>query len=232
MRCTAVLRASAFSRTAYRQAQRFKKLAHPLLCLLVSYTTLARDSARRARRHSRLLAHVSRFSRVHPTYAHATRPRKTRNRAAIAQKYFKSKIRRLFTVLPCAVVAVLYTFHLHTASRAGHTECVRLLLSAGAGSDIDRLNPQKRTALQCAIGNYEVPYPRHTYPLLLAAGATIPSNTTDGYLRKIRAAGGFPAYEKAHRQALATKFAAKALPRLPTDVAAQVVAFAFHVGYY
>ena len=67
---------------------------------------------------------------------------------------------------------------------------------------------------------------------LLAAGATIPSNTTDGYLRKIRAAGGCPAHQKAHRQALATKFAAKALPRLPTDVAAQVVAFAFHVGYY
>ena len=52
------------------------------------------------------------------------------------------------------------------------------------------------------------------------------------YLRKVTAAGGFPAYEKAHRQALATKFAAKAFPRLPTEVAAQVVAFAFHVGYY
>ena len=72
---------------------------------------------------------------------------------------------------------------------------------------------------------------RRVFPLLLAAGATIPSNTTDAYLRKV-AAVGFPAYEKAHRQALATKFAAKAFPRLPTDVAAQVVAFAFHVGYY
>ena len=52
------------------------------------------------------------------------------------------------------------------------------------------------------------------------------------YLRKVAAAGGFPAYEKAHRQALATKFAAKAFPRLPTDVAGHVVVFAFHVGYY
>ena len=52
------------------------------------------------------------------------------------------------------------------------------------------------------------------------------------YLRKVAAAGGFPAYEKARRQELATKFAAKAFPRLPTEVAAQVVAFAFHVGYY
>ena len=68
--------------------------------------------------------------------------------------------------------------------------------------------------------------------MLLAAGATIPSDAYDAYLRKVAAAGGFPAYEKAHRQALATKFAAKAFPRLPTDVAAHVVAFAFHVGYY
>ena len=73
---------------------------------------------------------------------------------------------------------------------------------------------------------------RRVFPLLLAAGATIPSETTNPYLRKVAAAGGFKAYEKAHRQALATKFAAKAFPRLPTDVAAQVVAFAFHVGYY
>ena len=73
---------------------------------------------------------------------------------------------------------------------------------------------------------------RRIYPLLLATGASIPSHAEDAYLRKVAAAGGFPAYEKAHRQALATKFAAKALPRLPTDVAAQVVAFAFHVGYY
>ena len=115
---------------------------------------------------------------------------------------------------------------LHTASRAGHTECVRVLLSAGAALDIDLVNPLNETALQCAI-----PHKRHIYPLLLAAGATIPSDTTDAYLCKV-AAVGFPAYEKAHRQTLATKFAAKAFPRLPVEVAAQVVAFAFHVGYY
>ena len=34
-----------------------------------------------------------------------------------------------------------------------------------------------------------------------------------------------------HRQALVA-LAAKCFPRLPTEVAAQVVAFAFHVGYY
>ena len=116
---------------------------------------------------------------------------------------------------------------LHTASRAGHTECVRLLLSAGAGSVIDHRNLQNQTALECATRYGR----RRLYPMLLAAGATIPSDAYDAYLRKV-AAVGFPAYEKAHRQALATKFAAKAFPRLPTDVAGQVVAFAFHVGYY
>ena len=73
---------------------------------------------------------------------------------------------------------------------------------------------------------------RRIYPLLLATGATIPPHAEDAYLRKVAAAGGFPAYEKAHRQALATKFVAKAFPCLPTDVTAQVASFAFHVGYY
>ena len=87
------------------------------------------------------------------------------------------------------------------------------------------------TALECAIRYGR----RHIYPILLAAGATIPSEAPSeaaAYLRKVVAAGGFPAYEKAHRQVLATKFAAKAFPRLPTDVAGHVVAFAFNVGYY
>ena len=72
---------------------------------------------------------------------------------------------------------------------------------------------------------------RRVYPLLLAAGAAIPPHAADAYLRKVVAAGGFQAYEKAHRQAL-DALAAKAFVRLPTEVAAHVVSFAFHVGYY
>ena len=81
---------------------------------------------------------------------------------------------------------------------------------------------------------------RRLYPMLLAAGARMaspppaiiyPQEGDDPYLEDVHAVG-FPAYEKAHRQALATKFAAKVFPRLPTDAAGQVVAFAFHVGYY
>ena len=72
---------------------------------------------------------------------------------------------------------------------------------------------------------------RRVYPLLLAAGAAIPPHAEDAYLCKVAAAGGFPAYEKAHRQAL-DALAAKAFPCLPTEVTAHVVSFAFHVGYY
>ena len=106
---------------------------------------------------------------------------------------------------------------------------VRMLLHAGA--DVHPHNGLGNTALECAMGAMIPAARTRLYPLLLAAGATIPPDAHDAYLRKVRAVG-FPAYEKAHRQALATKFAAKAFPRLPTDVAGHVVAFAFHVGYY
>ena len=96
-----------------------------------------------------------------------------------------------------------------------------------AGADVHPRNGMGHTALEVAVVNRK----RRLYPLLLAAGATIPPNTTGAYLRKVTAAGNFKAYEKAHRQALVA-LAAKCFPRLPTEVAAQVVAFAFHVGYY
>jgi len=92
--------------------------------------------------------------------------------------------------------------------------------------DINVKNPLRMTALDCAIR-----WSPYISPLLLAAGATIPPDADNAYLRKVAAAGGFPTYEKAHRQALVTTFAAK-FPRLPTDVVGHVAAFAFHVGYY
>ena len=117
---------------------------------------------------------------------------------------------------------------LHTAVRDGCVECVKVLLRAGA--DVARGGSSyPGSPMECAV--CEGGRRRRVYPILLAAGATIPPDAHDAYLRKVRAVG-FPRYQKAHRQALATKFAAKAFPRLPVEVAAQVVAFAFHVGYY
>ena len=54
----------------------------------------------------------------------------------------------------------------------------------------------------------------------------------DAYLCKVRAAGGFPAYEKAHRMRLTATCARVVSPRLPVDAVSHVVAFAFHTGYY
>ena len=100
------------------------------------------------------------------------------------------------------------------------------------GADVHAHNPLGRNALEVAIHENQ-PYhdTSRVYPLLLAAGATIPPDADDAYLRNVAAAGGFPAYEKAHRQAL-DALAAKAFPCLPTEVTAHVVSFAFHVGYY
>ena len=58
-----------------------------------------------------------------------------------------------------------------------------------------------------------------------AAAATIES-----YLRKVRAAGSFQNYERAHLNAITATFAAK-LP-LPPELVRRVVEYAFHVGDY
>ena len=102
--------------------------------------------------------------------------------------------------------------------------CGDVVQMAAAVAALEELDP---AALPWALRHRK----RRDYPLLLATGATIPPGADDAYLRKVAAAGGFPAYEKAHRQAL-DALAAKAFVRLPTEVAAHVVSFAFHVGYY
>ena len=59
-----------------------------------------------------------------------------------------------------------------------------------------------------------------------AAAATIES-----YLRKVRAAGSFQNYERAHLNALAATFLPK-FPSLPPEMVRRVVEYAFHVGDY
>jgi len=122
---------------------------------------------------------------------------------------------------------------LHFAIRRGKStvvDCVRVLLRAGA--DVHLRNGMHHTALDCAIASSR----RRVYPMLLAAGATIFPNThvpaDTAYLRKVVAAGGFPAYEKAHRARLSVTCARVVFPRLPIEVVSQIVAFAFHTGYY
>ena len=73
---------------------------------------------------------------------------------------------------------------------------------------------------------------RRLYPILLRAGATLQTRLYyDDYLLKVRAAGGFRRYERAHLNALAATFLPK-LPRLPPELVRRVVEYAFHVGDY
>ena len=71
---------------------------------------------------------------------------------------------------------------------------------------------------------------------LLRAGARFDARTIDKegfwcpYLQKVSAAGGFPAYEKAHRARLVATFVPKL--RVPADVVPLVVDFWAHVGFY
>ena len=126
-------------------------------------------------------------------------------------------------------------------------ECVAALLSAGASVNakciwMDRgieVTPIELLVLKS--GERDLKVGRRLYPLLLKAGATLPTAAAqppmkyqnvlrDPYLRRIVGAGGFPAYERRHVNALAATFGPK-LGLLP-EIARVVVAFAFHCGFY
>ena len=101
---------------------------------------------------------------------------------------------------------------------------VKCLISAGA-VDLDR-------ALVKAIDNGKQ---RNCAPLL-RAGASLPPHITDtnplptrAYIEKIRAAGGYKAYEKAHRQRLVAIFLAK-FPMLPVEMLERVLGFTWDIG--
>ena len=122
------------------------------------------------------------------------------------------------------------------AARSGYMECLHLLLAAGADVNLRVQNESLNdTPLETAIKWDQ--YDHHenlkrVFPVLLRAGAAIPPTVAHPYLRKVKAAGGFPAYERAHRLRLATILARVVFPRLPLEIVSHVVAFAFHPGDY
>ena len=115
------------------------------------------------------------------------------------------------------------------AAQHGSAGAVRMLISAGA-VDLDR-------ALELAI---ETGKQRNCTPLL-RAGAAIPATiefdftyyywrrTVCAYLEKIRTAGCFEAYEKAHRQRLVKMFLPK-FPALPIEMLERVLEFTWDIG--
>ena len=88
---------------------------------------------------------------------------------------------------------------------------------------------------------------RRVYPLLLAAGATLPTEASDPYLLRVMQAGSFANYARRHLDTLTNMLTPKSAPahgprrsrrrlsplrRVPPEVLRRIVAFAFHVGYY
>ena len=111
---------------------------------------------------------------------------------------------------------------LANAARSGTAAAVRTLISAGA-VDLDR-------ALVKAIDNGKQ---RNCAPLL-RAGASLPPHQgtywrTREYIERIRAAGGYKAYEKAHRQRLVAIFLPK-FPSLPVEMLERVLEFTWDIG--
>ena len=118
-------------------------------------------------------------------------------------------------------------------------DCTRLLINAGADADArcdDGRSPLSHCILLCRSNLRsgrvaESERQRRLYPILLRAGAALPAETDDPYIRKVRAAGGIKKYERAHLNALAATFLPK-LPSLPPEMVRRVVEYAFHVGDY
>ena len=140
-------------------------------------------------------------------------------------------------------------------------DSIRNLINAGAAVDarceagrtpLDLCIDERRRELHPLRGDPACSERRHRlYPVLLRAGAALPAETDDAdsesddaesdrptspddadFFRKVRAAGSFQKYERAHLTAIAATFAPKFTHLLPPELVRRVVEFAFHVGDY
>ena len=115
---------------------------------------------------------------------------------------------------------------------------VEALLRAGADASPPLWHG--RTIMDFSIGHGR----RRIWPVLLRAGAIVPTGENDDrppnynthrahpYLRKLDAAGGFKAYEKAHLTQLLAIFVPKFTHLVPPELVPLIVEFSFHVGFY
>ena len=132
-------------------------------------------------------------------------------------------------------------------------DSIRLLINAGAAVDARcsvGLTPLDHCIMACqkelqrgdAAGSERR---RRLYPVLLRAGAPLPAEIddadsesldrhaeSDAYIQKLRAAGSFQNYARAHLNAIAATFAPKFSHLLPPELVRRVVEYAFHVGDY
>ena len=121
-------------------------------------------------------------------------------------------------------------------------ESIRILINAGAALNArcrDGMTPlelcisrRQRFLRSISAGDaVNSERQRRLYPILLRAGAALPAETDDAYIRKVRAAGSFQNYERAHLNAITATFLQK-LPSLPPEMVRLVVEYAFHTGDY
>ena len=111
---------------------------------------------------------------------------------------------------------------LETAAVSGVAATVKKLITAGA------------VGLDRALENAIIYSNQRNCGLLLRAGAAMPARDAGNpqmraYIEKIRIAGGFKAYENAHRQRLVAIFAPK-FPHLPADMLGRVLEFTWDIG--
>ena len=135
----------------------------------------------------------------------------------------------------------------YAASLAEQRQCafvVDALLKAGADPNGPKYD--ERSAIEWAIGiSADLGYnTRPIWPILLRAGAIIPTESdhydesewatcrAHPYLQKIEAAGGWKAYEKAHRTKLLATFVPKFTHLVPPELVPLIVEFSFHIGFY
>ena len=146
-----------------------------------------------------------------------------------------------FLPLSNAVNAVLTSY---MRGEACGLDVVNLLLEAGADPNL-HLN-WGTTVMQQAIGICDGV--RCLYPVLLRAGAVIPflprpvtrwqsqqpyqANLLDPYLMRVKDAGGFKAYERAHREMILATFTPKFTHLVPPELVPLIVEYAFHFGFY
>ena len=117
---------------------------------------------------------------------------------------------------------------------------VETLLRAGANPNPPEMDGTIAIHIHMTIAHGR----RRVWPLLLRAGAILPTGEQDhhldgydihrahSYLQKIDAAGGFKAYEKAHRARLLATFTPKFTHLVPPELVPLIVEFSFHVGFY
>ena len=121
---------------------------------------------------------------------------------------------------------------------------VDALLKAGADANLwrEQRYGSPVTPIEVAINRGD----HRLWSILFRGGATIPTDDdyaadvledytrhrAHPYLRKIETAGGWKAYEKAHRTKLLATFVPKFTHLVPKELVPLIVEFSFHVGFY